>query len=97
MIELAEIGRSVGVLLLMLGAIAGLGYLVRRLNLAPQAVRGKGPRRLRVVETLVVDPRTRLVLVAADDKEHLLLVDAKGAATLDTQAAKSILAAEAKG
>ena len=96
MIELAEIGRSVAVLLLMLGVIAGLGYAVRRLNLTPQAVR-KGPRRLRVVESLNLDPRTRLVLVAADDKEHLLLVDAKGAATLDIQAAKSVIAAEAKG
>lgn len=34
----------------------------------------KADRRLHILETLVIDPRRRLVLVRRDDAEHLLLL-----------------------
>lgn len=40
-------------------------------------------KRLSVVETLVVDPRRRLVLVRHDDKEHLLLVGGESDLVID--------------
>lgn len=43
-------------------------YLTRRM----QAVRAD--RRLAVIETLVLDPRSRIVLVRVDDDERLVLI-----------------------
>jgi flagellar protein FliO/FliZ len=81
MLELAEFSRAVIGLGIVLLLIAGVLWLLRRF--APQAMaRGGGGRRLAVVESLVIDPRTRLVMVRRDAREHLLLVTASGAATL---------------
>ncbi|MDI7773807.1 flagellar biosynthetic protein FliO [Asticcacaulis sp. EMRT-3] len=69
--------KAVFALAIVLGLILGLAYLVRRyapqLMAQLQATRGK-PRRLSVVETLVLDPARRLVLVRVDDEERLLLL-----------------------
>ncbi len=61
-------------LLAIIGVILFLAWLVRRFGLgsiAPSAVQQK---RLRVVASLGVGGKQRLVLVRCDDKEHLLLV-----------------------
>ncbi len=71
------------VLLLLLGIILLGGWAARRFGL-PGAMtgmrRGGRPhRRLRVREILPLDARRRLVLVARDDVEHLLLIGGQGA------------------
>jgi flagellar protein FliO/FliZ len=67
-------------------AIAALGVTLGLIGLAAWAVRRYGPatllrmqtpaveRRLKVVETLVLDPSRRLVLVRIDQEEKLLLL-----------------------
>lgn len=70
-----------------LRAVFGLAVTLGLLGLAAVALRRFGPealarfgapmrkeRRLAVVETLVLDPSRRLVLVACDGKEQLLLL-----------------------
>ena len=67
--------RALLSLVLVLGLIAGAGYLVRRFGVQGGLVLKRGTRRrLGVVEQLTVDNRRRLVLVRKDDTEHLLLV-----------------------
>jgi hypothetical protein len=65
------LSTTIGVLVLL--ALMGWGglYALRRLKLAPQALMGKA-RRVRLVETLRIDPRLTLYVVAADDKTLLL-------------------------
>lgn len=68
--------RAFFALTIVVGLIMGLAYLARRY--APQLMAmmsaQRAKRRLEVVETLVLDPARRLVLVRLDNKERLLLL-----------------------
>ena len=67
-------------------AVLGLGITLGLIGLAAVALRRyapqwlerlqaeRGMRRLKVVETLVLDPARRLVLVQIDDEERLILL-----------------------
>ena len=72
-------------LLSLLRAILGLGVTLGLVGLAAYAARRWGPagllqattpaeRRLQVLESLVLDPQRRLVLVRVDAEEKLLLL-----------------------
>ncbi len=68
--------RAVFALAIVLGLILALAYVLRRY--APQLMARlsakRGQKRLTVVETLVLDPARRLVLVRLDDEERLILL-----------------------
>lgn len=72
---LAEIARMFAALAVTLG-LGGLALVaVRRFApLAVLKVKAPADRRLQVVETLMLDPQRRLVLVRCDNKEHLILL-----------------------
>jgi flagellar protein FliO/FliZ len=68
--------KAVFALTIVVGLILGLAYLLRRFAPALMAKMQaqRGARRLQVVETLVLDPARRLVLVRLDDQERLILL-----------------------
>ncbi|ESQ87304.1 hypothetical protein ABAC460_19975 [Asticcacaulis sp. AC460] len=74
--DFLSILKAVFALSIVLGLILGLAYGLRRY--APQIMARlqaqRGERRLKVVETLVLDPARRLVLVRLDDEERLILL-----------------------
>ena len=74
--DLADLARTLFALLLTLGLV-GLGAVALR-KLGPDALarfgRPKLDRRLAVVESLVLDPARRLVIVSCDGKEQVLLL-----------------------
>jgi flagellar protein FliO/FliZ len=71
-----ELARAVFGLAFTLGLIGLAAYAARRY--APQLLARlnaeRGERRMQVVETLVLDPARRLVLVRIDDEERLILL-----------------------
>jgi flagellar protein FliO/FliZ len=71
-----EIVRMVAALAVTLGLIGLAGWGMRRFG--PEAMArfqlSKRERRLTLVETLVLDPARRLVLVRFDDEERLILL-----------------------
>lgn len=71
-----DLARAVFGLAFTLGIIGLTAWAARRY--APQFMARisaqRGERRLRVVETLVLDPARRLVLVRIDDEERLILL-----------------------
>lgn len=71
-----SIMRAAFALAIVLGLVVGLAYVLRRY--APQLLARlqaqRGERRMEVVETLVLDPARRLILVRIDDEERLLLL-----------------------
>jgi flagellar protein FliO/FliZ len=75
--DMIDYGRFVAALLFVLGLIALTAWLARRLRLGPGAAPGAA-RRLAVLETLPLDARRKLVLIARDDAEHLLLLGPEG-------------------
>jgi flagellar protein FliO/FliZ len=66
--------RALLSLVLVLGLIAGAGYVVRRYGQGGLMLKKGARRRLSVVEQLTIDNRRRLLLVKKDGAEHLLLV-----------------------
>ena len=75
--DIADFIRAVAALALTLGLIGLAAVLARKYG--PEAFfrlqsPSKAKRRLAVVETLVLDPARRLVLVRVDDRERLLLL-----------------------
>jgi len=71
-----DLARAVFGLAFTLGIIGLCAWAARRY--APQLMARlqahRGERRLQVVETLVLDPARRLVLVRVDDEERLLIL-----------------------
>lgn len=71
-----DLARAIFGLAFTLGIIGLCAWAARRY--APQLMARlqaqRGERRLAVVETLVLDPARRLVLVRIDDEERLLLL-----------------------
>lgn len=78
--DIAEIVRMLAALGVTLGLIGLAAWGARRFG--PSALlRMQTPlaeRRLRIVETLVLDPSRRLVLIRVDDTERLLLLGEGG-------------------
>ncbi|WP_158240473.1 FliO/MopB family protein [Telmatospirillum siberiense] len=66
--------RSLAVLALVVGLIAAVAWLARRLGMGILVPRGNRRRRLSIEEILPLDNRRRLVVVRWDGSEHLLLV-----------------------
>ena len=62
-------------LIIVLGLIALIALLARRLGMVPRAKRDpNAPKRLSVTDVIAIDAKRRLVLVRRDDREHLLLL-----------------------
>ena len=74
--DFADLVRGLAALALTLGLIGLAAVLARRYGPAMlfRAAPAKAQRRLAVVETLMLDPARRLVLVRLDDQERLLLL-----------------------
>jgi flagellar protein FliO/FliZ len=73
--DITDIARMLAALAVTLG-LGGLALVAVR-RFAPLAVlKMKTPaeRRIAVVETLMLDPQRRLLLVRCDEEEHLLLL-----------------------
>ena len=74
--NLLDLLRAVFGLAITLGLIGVAAYAVRRYapELMARLQTERKVRRLKVVETLVLDPSRRLVLVRVDDEERLILL-----------------------
>ncbi len=69
--DLIDIGRYFAALLLVLALVGAAGLALRRFGM-PGFVKPQGTRRLEIVETLVIGPRQKLLLLRRDDVEHLV-------------------------
>ena len=72
--HLADYGRFFFALVAVLALIALLAGLARKLGYGYGRVPRSAARRLRIVESLAVDSRRRLLLVRRDSVEHLILL-----------------------
>ena len=84
--ELFDIARYLGALLLVLGLVGAAGLAARRFALPGMAanfLKPQAARRLAVVESLTVSPRQRLVLIRRDNVEHLVMLTADGASLIE--------------
>src|SRR5277367_6442435 len=80
--DVMDFARYIGALLLVLGLIGGAGLAARRFGLG-SLVKPVATRRLAVVETLMIGPRQRLLIVRRDNVEHLVLSGPEGTSVLE--------------
>ena len=80
--DLLDLARYLGALLLVLGLIGFAGLAARRYGL-PGLSKPIDTRRLKIVETLMISARQRLVLLSRDGVEHLVIISPDGAAVLE--------------
>ena len=80
--DLLDIGRYLGALLLVLGLIGFAGLAARRFGF-PGLAKPASARRLKIVESLMISPRQRLVLVRRDNVEHLVMICPDGASLIE--------------
>jgi flagellar protein FliO/FliZ len=78
-----QIVRLIAALALVLALMMGLNLFMRRLNNGGLQRPGQ-KRRLKVVESLVIDARRRLVLIRRDDREHLVILGPAGETVVES-------------
>ena len=78
--------RALFALVATLALIVGAAYVARRVGMMQGGA--QGPRRLKISESLMLDPRRRMVIVRCDDREHLILLGPGGDIVVAEQAAK---------
>ncbi len=69
---------------LVVAAMFALAWILKRAGLAGPIIKMGAKRRLKVVESIAVDHRRRLVLVRRDDREHLVLLGPDHASVVET-------------
>ncbi|HEY4125346.1 MAG TPA: flagellar biosynthetic protein FliO [Rhizomicrobium sp.] len=80
--EYIDIARYVGALLVVL-ALLGLAALAARRYGVPGVMKANAVRRLAVVESLMIGPRQKLLLIKRDNREHLLFIGPQGATLVE--------------
>lgn len=90
--EYIDIARYLGALLVVL-ALLGLAALAARRYGVPGVVKANAVRRLSVVESMMIGPRQKLLLVRKDNREHLLFIGPQGTTLVDNSNAPEIPAA----
>ena len=81
--EYLDLLRYFGALLLVLAMVGGAGLLARRFGV-PGVTKATSVKRLAVVETLMVGPRQRLIILRRDNVEHLVLSGPEGASVIES-------------
>ena len=84
--------RSLFALIATLALIVGVAYGARRLGMLQPGA--QGPKRMRVTDSLMLDPRRRMVIVRCDEREHLILLGPGGDILVDDMAANEPSVAE---
>ena len=80
--DVIEVWRYVGALLLVGGLMAFALVGVRRFGI-PGIAKPDRTRRIRIIETVMLSPRQRLVLIRRDDVEHLIAFGPEGACIIE--------------
>lgn len=79
LISLHDILKLVAALGLVLALMGGLALALKKLGLAQKTPLVKAAdRRLKIIESLSLDPRRRAVLIRCDDKDHLVILGPSG-------------------
>ncbi len=76
--------RFLAALILVVGLMLGLGLVMRKINAGSGLVAPGKKRRLRIVETLPLDHRRRMILIRRDDRDHLVILGPSGETVVES-------------
>ncbi len=83
LIDLPQLIKFAGALLFVLTLMGGLALLLKRFG-HNHPVTLPNRRRLKIVESLPLDPRRRLLLLRRDDREHLVILGPSGETLIES-------------
>lgn len=75
--------RLVLALVFVLALMGGLSIVLKRLGFQGSGV-ASSKRRLKIVESLGIDSRRRLMIVQCDDRQHLVICGPEGETVIET-------------
>ena len=78
--------RFIAALLFVLALMGGLWILLKRLGLSGVPMTS-GQRRLKIIETLSIDARRRVIILQRDDKQHLVILGPTGETVIESDIA----------
>lgn len=78
-----EFVKYMAALVFVLALMWGLSLIMRRVN-AGSGLMMKSQRRLRIIETIPLDHKRRLMLIRRDDREHLVILGATGETVVES-------------
>jgi flagellar protein FliO/FliZ len=87
--DILDWAKSLFALIATLALIGLAAYGARYFGVLGAPGRAGAERRLKVVESLMLDPRRRLVIVRCDEREHLLLLSPSGDVALPKSTAEA--------
>lgn len=77
--ELPQIARLLIALTMVIALMGGLAFVLKKLGLAtPQSIRTGDKRRLKIIESLPLDARARLMIIECDGTQHLIISGGNG-------------------
>lgn len=83
--EMPQFLRLLIALGIVLGLMGGLAFLLKKLGLADKNICVRGAkRRLKIVESLPLDARRRLVIFQCDERQHLVILGINGETLIDS-------------
>lgn len=85
-----DILKFIAALALVLSLIGGCAWLATRLNLLANFNRRTEAPRLSVRETLIIDAKHKLMIVANGEREHTLLFGPSGDVVIETRASTEV-------
>lgn len=75
--------RFAAALIFVLALIGAAAFSLRAFGFMTPGNRNKAERRMTIVETMMLDPRRRLMIVRRDNVEHVLLLGLSGETILE--------------
>ena len=82
--EATDYLKFAAALVFVLSLMGGLAYVFKRFNLAGPGMGMTGNRRLKVIESLPLDARRKLLIIARDDAQHLVILGPAGETVVET-------------
>lgn len=77
--DLPQFMRLIIALAIVIALMGGLSFILKKLGLAQNAnLKSGDKRRLKIVESLPLDARRRIVILQRDDVQHLVILGANG-------------------
>lgn len=77
--------RFIVAFVFVMSLMGGLWLILKKLGLSGPVVQTPGKRRLKVIESLSIDTRRRLVILQRDNIQHLVILGPTGETVVETQ------------
>lgn len=80
----AQLMRFFAALALVVSLMLGLSLVMRKVNAGSGMIGPGKKRRLKIVESLPLDHRRRMILISRDDREHLVILGPTGETVIES-------------